>query len=132
MTLTPTTLRLDVWLQEAYNQLLEAEIDPEDARADAQWIAREALGLSSVQLLISGNQMLKADELLSLSVMLSRRVRREPLSHILGEWEFWSLPFSVSPATLTPRPDTEVLIEEVLSWLRGNAIARHGSTVIDI
>jgi len=46
--------------------------------------------------------------------MVQRRAAREPLAYILGWQEFWSLRFSVSPATLVPRADSETLIEAAL------------------
>ena len=46
--------------------------------------------------------------------LLQRRVLGEPIAYIVGVKEFWSLPFRVSPATLIPRPDTEILVELVL------------------
>lgn len=46
---------------------------------------------------------------------LVRREGREPLQYILGEWEFFGLPFSVSPDCLIPRPDTEVLCERAIA-----------------
>lgn len=46
--------------------------------------------------------------------LLQRRIIGEPIAYIIGVQEFWSLPFKVSPATLIPRPDTEVLVELVL------------------
>ena len=46
--------------------------------------------------------------------LLDRRILGEPIAYILGVKEFWSLPFKVSPATLIPRPDTEILVELVL------------------
>jgi release factor glutamine methyltransferase len=49
--------------------------------------------------------------------LTARRVRREPMAYILGEREFWGLPFKVSPAVLVPRPDSETLIEAVLSLM---------------
>lgn len=49
--------------------------------------------------------------------LLHRREQREPLSQILGEREFWSLPFKVNRHTLTPRPDSETVIEAVLTHL---------------
>jgi release factor glutamine methyltransferase len=45
-----------------------------------------------------------------------RRLRREPLAYILGERDFWSLPFRVTRDTLIPRPDTETLLEAALAW----------------
>ena len=47
--------------------------------------------------------------------MVARRARREPVSRILGQREFWSLPFSLTPDTLDPRPDSETLVEGALS-----------------
>lgn len=47
--------------------------------------------------------------------LLKRRTLQEPIAYIVGEKEFWSMPFKVSPSTLIPRPDTEVLVETVLS-----------------
>ncbi len=52
--------------------------------------------------------------------LLARRRGHEPTSYILGEQEFWSLPFLVTPAVLIPRPETEFLLEKVL------AVTRHG------
>lgn len=49
-----------------------------------------------------------------------RRTRGEPLQYILGEWEFMSLPFYVTPDVLIPRPDTETLAEEAIRLLRGH------------
>jgi release factor glutamine methyltransferase len=46
--------------------------------------------------------------------LTARRVLREPMAYILGEREFWGLPFKVSPAVLVPRPDSETLIEAAL------------------
>ena len=46
--------------------------------------------------------------------MIARRQQGEPIAHIVQQREFWSLPLMVSPATLIPRPDTEVLVEHAL------------------
>jgi len=46
--------------------------------------------------------------------LITRRKAGEPIAYILGEKEFWSLSLYVSPATLIPRPDTEILVESVL------------------
>ena len=48
-----------------------------------------------------------------------RRERREPLAYIIGEREFWGLPFSVTPDVLIPRPETEFLLETALAAARG-------------
>jgi len=50
--------------------------------------------------------------------LLARRLRYEPTAYILGEKEFWSLPFLVTPDVLIPRPETEFLLETVLTGTR--------------
>jgi release factor glutamine methyltransferase len=56
--------------------------------------------------------------------VLARRAAREPLAYILGEREFWSLNFAVSPATLIPRPESETLIEAALAQFADRAPPR--------
>ena len=55
--------------------------------------------------------------------LTARRVLREPMAYILGEREFWGLPFKVSPAVLVPRPDSETLIEAALALMPDRAAA---------
>ncbi|KOQ85654.1 peptide chain release factor N(5)-glutamine methyltransferase, partial [Enterobacter hormaechei] len=52
-----------------------------------------------------------------LETLLARRKTGEPVAHLVGEREFWSLPLYVSAATLIPRPDTECLVEQALARL---------------
>lgn len=49
---------------------------------------------------------------------LERRIRHEPFAHIVRRREFWSLEFTVTPATLIPRPDSETLVAAALDWAR--------------
>lgn len=49
--------------------------------------------------------------------LVAKRASRLPLSQVLGRKEFWSLDFEVTGDTLTPRPDTETLIDAVLAWI---------------
>ena len=51
----------------------------------------------------------------ALRALTARRVRREPMAYLLGEREFWGLPFKVSPAVLVPRPDSETVVEAALA-----------------
>ncbi len=53
----------------------------------------------------------------ALEQMLFRRTAGEPLQYILGEWEFYSLPFSVGPGVLIPRPDTEMLVDKAIEFI---------------
>lgn len=52
---------------------------------------------------------------------MARRLSGEPIAHIIGEREFWSLPLMVNNSTLIPRPDTELLVDSVLSLFADDA-----------
>ena len=70
---------------------------------------------------------LKGEELDRLTALVARRARREPMSHILGEREFWSLPFKVTRDTLTPRPDSETVVEAALAGGQGRRLLDLGT-----
>lgn len=76
-----------------------------------------AAGLSIEQLVARGREPAPPDVRRRLAELAARRVRREPMAYILGEREFWGLPFKVSPAVLVPRPDSETVIEVVLGLM---------------
>jgi len=66
------------------------------------------------QLIARGGEPAPVGVAEALRALAARRVRREPMAYLLGEREFWGLPFKVSPAVLVPRPDSETLIEAAL------------------
>ena len=76
-----------------------------------------AAGLSAEQLIARGAEPAPAAVAQRLRELTARRVLREPMAYILGEREFWGLPFKVSPAVLVPRPDSETLIEAALALM---------------
>ncbi|WP_305042109.1 peptide chain release factor N(5)-glutamine methyltransferase [Geoalkalibacter sp.] len=94
----------------------------ESARLDADLLLAKTLGVDRVGLYLRYDQPLNAEELRLFRARVARRARREPLAYILGEVEFWSLAFALTPDVLIPRPDTEVLVEEALA--RGPEEAR--------
>ncbi len=51
--------------------------------------------------------------------LVARRCRREPMAHITGAREFWSLPFKTTADTLIPRPDSETVVDAALDWTGG-------------
>lgn len=57
----------------------------------------------------------------ALQQAVARRVAREPLQYILGEWEFFGMPFAVSPDCLIPRADTEILVERAITLIPSGA-----------
>ena len=91
----------------------------ETGRRDAELLLCATLDLDRVGLYLNYDRPLTPAELGAFRERVGRRARREPLQHILGRTEFWSLPFLVMPAVLIPRADTEVLVEEALKRLTG-------------
>lgn len=61
------------------------------------------------------DERLTSDQATAFGEMVARRLLGTPIAHIVGEREFWSLPFMVNPTTLIPRPDTEILVETALN-----------------
>ena len=61
---------------------------------------------------------LSVDQDNSLCRLLERRLSGEPLPYLLGHWEFFGLRFKVTPDVLIPRPETELLVEKALAWLK--------------
>jgi len=85
-----------------------------DARLNAELLLGHALGLSRIELYTNFDRPLTPDELASCRAFLKKRLAHEPLQYIIGETEFYSLPFKVSKEVLIPRPETEVLVEKVI------------------
>jgi len=76
-----------------------------------------ALGLSRVGLITQSERVLTLDETARVAALVQRRLDGEPIAYIVGEREFFGLPFKVSPAVLIPRPDTELIVDLALERL---------------
>lgn len=111
----------DALLRDIAVALTAAGID--NARFEARLLLAHASGLTIEQLVARGTDEAPATIVEATRALTARRVRREPMAYILGEREFWGLPFKVSPAVLVPRPDSETLIEAVLSLMPDHARA---------
>ncbi len=83
-------------------------------RLDAEVLLSHHLGLDRPGLYIHFHKSLSDSETASFRKLIDRRKRGEPVAYITGSKEFWSLPLTVSPDVLIPRPDTEVLVAEAL------------------
>jgi release factor glutamine methyltransferase len=87
----------------------------EDARTNAEYLAAHVSRDSSrAEWRLKRRASVKDDAVTALMALVQRRLQREPLQYILGEWEFFGLPMVVRPGVLIPRPETEVLVEEAL------------------
>ena len=73
-----------------------------------------ALRLPRVAMITQSERVLTQDEAAHLAALVQRRLDGEPIAYIVGEREFFGLPFKVSPAVLIPRPDTELIVELAL------------------
>lgn len=101
------------WLRAAVSELSESE----SPRRDAEILLEHVTGKARTYILAFGETLLTAEQEAQLAVLLARRKNGEPVAHLTGEREFWSLPLYVSAATLIPRPDTECLVEQALARL---------------
>lgn len=80
-------------------------------------LASHALALTRVQLITQSERAFNAAEAQCLESLIRRRLAGEPIAYLVGEREFFGLPFIVTPAVLIPRPDTELLVELALERL---------------
>lgn len=87
----------------------------EGAALDARLLLSAAAGLDMSALIARDGEVLPGLAEAAYNSHLRRRLQGEPVARILGEKEFWGLPFQVSEAVLVPRPDTETLVEAVLA-----------------
>ncbi|MBL0493762.1 peptide chain release factor N(5)-glutamine methyltransferase [Aeromonas veronii] len=102
-------------IQQARAHIMTVLAEGESPRADADVLLCHLLGCRRSYLMTWPERELDATQQATLQGWLARRLNGEPIAHLVGEREFWSLPLKVSPATLIPRPDTEVLVEQALT-----------------
>src|SRR5262245_57591468 len=89
----------------------------ENARAESEWLLGDVLGLRRPELSFVDERSLSSAESERFRNLLARRLRREPLQYILGSQDFRELRLNVAPGVFIPRPETEALIDYVLSVL---------------
>ena len=92
-----------------------SKLSSSDARFDALLLAEYAFGMSKTELRLQTERMVDPAEY---EALVCRRAAGEPLQYLLGEWEFFGLPFAVGPGVLIPRPETELLVELALDFLK--------------
>lgn len=99
------------------SRLLEAGFREEDAAIDADVLARHVLGWDLAGVLAHGHEPAPPGFDEAFDAAIARRARREPVAFIVGRREFWGLDFELTRATLIPRPETEIIVEEALRLL---------------
>jgi len=89
----------------------------EDAKFLAELFLRHVLGLTRTELFTKIHDELTPTQWEKVEELLNQRKKGVPAQYLLGEQEFYGLPFRVNPSVLIPRPETEILVEEVLKRL---------------
>ncbi|MDR2573902.1 MAG: peptide chain release factor N(5)-glutamine methyltransferase [Desulfovibrio sp.] len=105
-------------VREAGKRLAQAGV--ESPCLCAQLLVGRLLGINRLECIIDANRELTTDQLADLNQLLLRKIAGEPLAYLLGQKEFFSRAFHVTPDTLIPRPETELLVETALALLPGS------------
>lgn len=92
------------------------------ARLDAEVLLAHCLGWSRGRLYSESDRPLDRGVLDQFSGLVGRRADQEPVAYLVGRQEFYGRMFSVSPAVLIPRAETEIVVERALRWIRQHAI----------
>nr|WP_324258489.1 peptide chain release factor N(5)-glutamine methyltransferase [Cellvibrio fontiphilus] len=92
----------------------ELESISDSARLDIELILCHVLQKNRTYLFTWPDKKLSAEQEAIFLQLFNRRKSGEPIAHIIGQREFWSLPLAVNNSTLIPRPDTELLVETLL------------------
>lgn len=100
----------------------------ESYRLDAELLLAQALGKPRSHLYAWPRQRIDPEQRRRFESLVKRREAGEPIAYLLGRREFWSLELEVGPATLIPRPETELLVDLALSGLP----ARHSCRALDL
>jgi release factor glutamine methyltransferase len=109
-------------------ELLAAVKDVENPSLESEVLLRSVLNLSRAQFFLDLNQYLNPEQEAAYSEWIERRMQDEPLAYILRCREFFGLDFFVDERVLIPRPETELLVEEAISFAQSNPV----TTVADI
>lgn len=87
----------------------------DEYRFEAEYLLAECLGVDRIVILTDRDRPADAQQEDRYREMIERRAKREPAAYITGHREFMGLDFDVCPGVLIPRPDTEILTEEVIN-----------------
>ena len=98
-------------------RLIAAGVDHNEAVLDTNLLARHVLGYSRAEMLMRQEDSTPEGFEAAFNALIERRARREPAAYIRGLQEFWSRDFAVTPEVLIPRPESELIVEELLALL---------------
>lgn len=84
---------------------------------DARLLVEAGAGVSRLDIVTDPRRLVALERVEAVDALAARRAAREPLAYILGRAQFWKLDFAVTPDTLIPRPETELLVELALEFI---------------
>lgn len=100
-----------------------AERGEEHPRLSAEWLLCAATGLARIDLYMRMDETLNAAQLETMHAAVVRRAKGEPLQYITGSTQFRMIDVTCAPGVLIPRPETEMLVEEVLNYLDAEVLS---------
>jgi release factor glutamine methyltransferase len=112
---------VSVW-QAARDRLIAAGVD--SPVLDARLLVEAGAGVTRLEIVTDPRRALTAEQVAAVQALVDRRAAREPVSHIIGKKAFWTLDLRVTPDVLTPRPESEFLVEAALAALPNTSPAR--------
>lgn len=104
----------------------------EAADVDGRLLVGHALHLDRARLIAQSDRILEAREINVISALAARRLKREPVSRILGQKEFWSIALAITPDVLVPRPETETVVEGALDFVVRGGLRMEKLRILDI
>ncbi len=114
-------------LQDVLHKAVELLCDRgiSEPKLSAEILFAKALQCKRIDLYLNFDQSVQENDLDIFRGFIRRRLKNEPVQYIVGETEFYGLPFQLNPSVLIPRPETEILIEQVVEFLKKGNTRRH-------
>ena len=91
-------------------------------KLDSEILLSKVLGINREQVLINLDQKIKTKNIIKFNKLIKRRSSKEPVAYLLQEKEFWSKKFEINRYTLIPRPETELLVEQLVHIFKSKSI----------
>lgn len=120
------TIRIIEWTTRARQQLAVCSDTP---TLEAELLIGHMKKRDRTWVLSHPEHWIDKSEEKTINLDLGRRLAGEPLPYILGEWEFFGRKFKITPSVLIPRPETEILVQVGLDWLRSHPGARKAADI---
>ncbi|MGP9557364.1 peptide chain release factor N(5)-glutamine methyltransferase [Psychrobacter sp. AOP7-A1-24] len=122
-------------IRQIKQQIQQLTNDDADNQLPSFWLTDWLLHViekPAVALMIEEDYKLTDSEVARFNAGVAKMQQGIPLAYLTGQQEFWSLTFSVNEHTLIPRPDTEVLVEQVLNWINDRSTYFSSKRLLDL